>query len=99
MAWLIDPDFGSRWRRMARKSGGSSAAPAAPDPVATANAQAAANKEAVRESALVNQINQVTPYGTLKYTGEVGAPDRTATTTLSPAQQQMLDLTNQAGIK
>jgi hypothetical protein len=74
-------------------------APAAPDPVATANAQAAANKEAVRESALVNQINQVTPMGSLTYSGEIGSPNRTVTQTLSPAQQQMLDLTNQAGIK
>lgn len=77
----------------------SSSPPAAPDPVATANAQAAANKEAVRESALVNQINQVSPYGNLSYSGEIGSPNRTVTQTLSPAQQQMLDLTNQAGIK
>jgi hypothetical protein len=79
--------------------GGSSSPPPAPDPVATANAQAAANKEAVRESALVNQVNQVTPQGNLTWTGEVGTPNRTVTQTLSPEGQQMLDLTNQAGIK
>lgn len=79
--------------------GGGGGGSSSPDPVATAQAQAAANKEAVREQALVNQINQVTPYGNLTYTGEVGAPDRTATTTLAPAQQEMLDLQNQAGIQ
>lgn len=78
------------------KSSGS--APTPPNPERTAAAQAAANREAVRESALVNQINQVTPFGSLTYTGAVGSPDRTATTTLAPAQQQMLDYSNQAGI-
>lgn len=48
-----------------RKS--SPSAPAAPDPAATAAAQAAANKEAVYESAKVNRINQYTPYGATKY--------------------------------
>lgn len=70
-------------------------APKAPDPVATANAQAAANKEAVIESAKVNQINQVTPFGSLTYSGDVGSPNRTVTQTLSPAQQQQLDQENQ----
>lgn len=70
-------------------------APKAPNPVTTANAQAAANKEAVRESALVNQINQVTPYGSTTYSGEIGSPNRTQTTTLSPEQQQQFDSQNQ----
>lgn len=78
------------------KSSGS--APTPPNPERTAAAQAAANRDAVRESALVNQINQVTPWGSLTYSGAVGSPDRTATQTLAPAQQQMLDLTNQAGV-
>lgn len=66
-------------------------APAPPDPTATAAAQAAANKEAVRESALVNQINQVNPFGVLTYTGEIGKPDRTATTTFNPTVQGTID--------
>lgn len=45
----------------------SPSAPAAPDPVATANAQAAANKEAAYEMARLNRINQITPYGSLTY--------------------------------
>lgn len=70
------------------KGGG---APAAPDPAATAAAQGAANKEAVYESARVNQINETTPYGSLTYTGEIGDPDRTRTTTLSPEGQALFD--------
>jgi len=65
---------------MCFKKGGS--APAAPDPQATAAAQAAANKDAVRESAKVNQINQVTPYGNTTFSGDIGSPDRTQTLTL-----------------
>lgn len=76
----------------------SPSAPQAPDPNKTAQAQAAANKDAVRESALVNQINQVTPYGTLSYSGDVGSPDRTATVELSPEQQAILDQQNQASL-
>lgn len=75
----------------------SPSAPAAPSPTETAQAQAAANKEAVREQALVNQINQETPYGSLTYSGDVGSSNRTATVSLSPEQQRILDLQNQAG--
>lgn len=79
---------------MGKKSG-----PTPPDPMETANAQAQANAEAVRESALVNQINQVTPYGNVTYTGEIGTPDRTQVTTLNPGQQRVLDAqTGIAGI-
>jgi len=74
-------------------------APAPPDPVATANAQASANRAAVRESALMNQIGQNTPYGSLFYTGEIGSPDRAVNTTLAPAQQAMLDQQNAASLQ
>lgn len=81
----------------------SPSAPAAPDPVATANAQAAANKESAIATGQLNQVNQYTPYGSLEYTQRgttaEGTPQYSATQTLSPAQQQMLDLTNQAGVK
>lgn len=49
---------------MGKKGGGSSAAP---DPVATAQAQAQANKDAAIASAQINMIDQVGPYGTVKY--------------------------------
>jgi hypothetical protein len=70
-------------------------APSAPDPAATAAAQSAANKEAVTESAKVNQINTVSPYGSTSWSGEIGAPDRTQTTTLSPSGQTQLNQQNQ----
>ena len=78
---------------------GKSSSPTPPDPKATAAAQASANKDAVRESALVSQINQVTPYGNLTYSGSVGGPDRTATQTHAPDQQTMLNQSNQAGMQ
>ena len=76
-----------------------SSQPAPPDPVAVSNAQASANSAAVRESALMNQIGQSTPYGDLFYTGEIGGPDRKVHTTLAPAQQAMLDQQNDASLQ
>ena len=76
-------------------------APTPPDPVATANAQGAANKEAAIASQELSMINQVSPYGNLSYdqtrTTEAGTPQYTATSTLTPSSQRQLDLTNQAG--
>lgn len=78
-------------------------APTTPDPAATAQAQAAANKESAIATGQLNMINQVTPYGNLTYdqrgTSAEGTPQYTATQTLSPAEQQKLDLTNQAAVK
>ena len=59
-------------------------APKPPDPVKTAEAQAEFNSAAARESALMNQINQVTPWGQQRWTGELGSPDRTQHTILNP---------------
>ncbi|MPY72160.1 MAG: hypothetical protein GEU92_19035 [Alphaproteobacteria bacterium] len=67
------------------------------DPVATAQAQGAANKEAVRESALVNQINQRTPFGNETYTGAIGSPGRTRTVSLTPEGQAQLNAQNRIG--
>lgn len=89
----LDPCDFNRW--CYGKGGGS--APAAPDPAATAAAQAQANKEAVRESALVNQINQITPYGRVSYMGELGgtnedgSPTRSMTLTLPDQVQRALE--------
>lgn len=80
--------------------------PPAPDPVATANAQSNLNTNTAITQQLLNQTDQVTPNGTLKYdqtgsstfTGADGktytVPKFTATQTLTPAQQALLDLTN-----
>ena len=65
--------------------------PAPPDPVATANAQAAANRETAITQRDLNLINQVTPGGNLAYTygepGPSGVATATATQTLSPGEQ------------
>lgn len=73
-------------------------APAVPDPVATAAAQTASNKETALTQAQLNNVNQVTPYGNLTYTqtpGSNGVPQYTATQTLNPTQQQSLDTQQQ----
>lgn len=49
-------------------------APAAPDPVATAQAQAAANKETAIANAILGNVDQYTPYGNLTYTQTGGNP-------------------------
>lgn len=85
---------------MGKKSGPS--APAAPDPVATANAQAAANKDAAITQANLNRIDQYTPQGSLTYqqtgTNADGTPKYSQTQTYSPAEQQKYDLNNQVAI-
>ena len=77
-------------------------APAAPDYSGAAQATAAGNIEAARVATAANRVNQVTPYGNLNYavTGSdpYGNPTYTATQTLSPAQQQLLDYQNQASL-
>jgi hypothetical protein len=77
-------------------------APAAPNYAAAAQQTAQGNLEAARQATAANRVNQITPYGNLTYaiTGEdpYGNPTWTATQTLSPAQQQLLDYQNQASI-
>ena len=52
--------------------GGKSDAPAAPDYVGQAQAQAAGNLQAARAQTSANRINQTTPYGSIKYTQGTG---------------------------
>jgi len=77
-------------------------APAAPDYRAAAQETAAGNIDAARLATAANRVNQVTPYGNLSYaiTGSdpYGNPTWTATQTLSPAQQQLLDYQNQTSL-
>lgn len=83
--------------------------PAPPDPVATANAQAAANTKAATTQQQLNMVDQITPYGNLNFsqTGkwEDGTPRFQSTTVLAPDQQRNLEqqsqfdnLVNQLGI-
>lgn len=84
--------------------------PKAPDPAATAQAQGTMNRETAITQQQLNQTDQVTPYGNLSYaqTGTnrfknaqgqwVETPKYTATTTLSPTQQKILDQTQSANL-
>jgi hypothetical protein len=73
--------------------------PAPPDYAGAARETAAGNLEAAQSATAANRVNQITPYGNLSYaeTGvdSRGNPTWTATQTLSPAQQQLLDIQNQ----
>jgi len=77
-------------------------APAPPDYTGAAQQTAQGNIEAARVATAANRVNQVTPYGNLSYavTGAdpYGNPTWTATQTLNPAQQQLLDYQNQASL-
>jgi len=77
-------------------------APAPPDYTGMAQQTAQGNIEAARIATAANRVNQVTPYGSLKYditgTDPFGNPTYTATQSLSPSQQQLLDYQNQASI-
>lgn len=66
-------------------------APEAPDPAKTAQAQAEANRKAILDSASVNQINEVGPFGSVAYSGDIGSSNRTRTTSLSPQIQKLVD--------
>lgn len=74
-------------------------APQAPDPVKTAAAQTQSNRETAITQAQLNAVDQVDAYGNkLTYsqtTNPDGTPKFTATQSLSPAQQALLN-TNQA---
>lgn len=75
--------------------------PKPPDPYKTANAQGAANREAAEASAIIGNVNERNPYGSVTYNkiGEelvngkpVSRYERV--TDLSPEQQNLLDLQN-----
>ncbi len=94
---LPEHSFRARFGRLETLEGGKGSAPAAPDYTSAANATAAGNLEAARAATAANRVNQYTPYGNLTYSHEGSDPDNgwSATQTLSPDQQQLLDRTNQ----
>lgn len=81
--------------------------PKAPDPVATANAQATLNQNTATTQSLLNQTNQVTPWGSVTYnqTGNnsftdssgktTTVPQFTQTTQYDPAHQAIFDKTTE----
>jgi hypothetical protein len=82
--------------------GGGNQAPAAPDYTGAAQATAQGNLDAARAAAAANRVNQITPYGNLTYrvsgSDPFGNPTWTATQTLAPAQQRLLDIQNELSI-
>lgn len=74
---------------------GKPSAPAAQDPVATANAQTASNRETAITQTRLNAINQFGPQGSVEYaesgTWPDGTPKLSQTTKLSAGQQQIFD--------
>jgi len=76
-----------------------SAAPA-PDYVGAAQQTAAGDLEAARAQAAANRVNQVTPYGSLTYTHDPSKGDGgwTATQTLAPDQQKLLEQQNKTSL-
>ena len=77
---------------------GKPSAPKAPNPTTTANAQAAANKDAIYASAKVNQIDQYTPYGNIIMGGSPEAGTQYVRQTLNPSDQKILNLQRSLGI-
>lgn len=76
--------------------------PATPDYAGAAKETAQGNLDAARAAAASNRVNQVTPYGSLNYavTGKdpYGNPTWTATTSLSPEQQQLYNYDVQSSL-
>lgn len=82
--------------------------PKAPDPVATANAQAGLNQSTAVTQQLLNMVNQSNPWGSVSYTQDgstsftdssgktISVPRFNQTTTLSPEQQAIFDKTQAA---
>lgn len=68
--------------------------PKAPSPKKLAKAQNQANRAAIEDSARFNQINEVGPFGSVKFSGDIGSPNRTRTVSLDPAIQGQLDARN-----
>ena len=84
------------------KGGGS---PPPPDYAAAAAQTAAGNLDAARVATAANRVNQYTPYGSLEYNVNpqsqwdiYGNPTWSATQTLAPDQQKLLDLQNQTSL-
>jgi hypothetical protein len=82
--------------------GKSASAPPPPDYTGAARETAAGNLDAARANIAANRVNQYTPYGSLEYqqSGQdpYGNPMWSATQSLAPAQQQLLDYQNKASL-
>lgn len=75
------------------KSSGS--APAAPDPVATSEAQANAFIKSAKESSKLNNLNQYSPYGNVTFDKDADGVPIAQRVSLSPEQQAAFDAQTQ----
>jgi hypothetical protein len=80
-------------------------APSAPDYAGAASQTAAGNLAAARQATAANRVNQYTPYGSLEYKINpesqwdiYGNPTWSSTQSLSPEQQQLLNIQNQTSL-
>ena len=82
--------------------GKSASAPPPPDYIGAAKETSAGNLEAARANIAANRVNQYTPYGSLEYqvAGEdkFGNPMWSATQSLAPEQQQLLNYQNRTSL-
>lgn len=78
-------------RKLDKRHFKGASAPPAPDPYATADAQGKANEQAARTSTTLSRYDQVSPYGTTRWTQDPANQDKwTSTFTLDPQVQAML---------
>lgn len=89
-------------KKFTKEGGGKGDSPPPPDYVGAANATAAGNREAAIAQTEANRVNQYTPYGNLVYnqygTSSAGNPLWEVTQSLSPSEQQKLNLNNQLSL-
>jgi hypothetical protein len=82
--------------------GPAKSAPPPPDYAGAAQQTAQGNLDAARAASAANRVNQYTPYGSLEYTqsgtDQYGNPTWSATTNLSPEQQQLFNIQNQTSL-
>ena len=102
MSILKSKHSGWTWEgRRTPFGGGKGGSPPPPDYRGAAIETAKGDIEAARLATAANRVNQITPYGELRYTTNPADVDQwgnqmwTATQTLSPAQQKLLDYQNQ----
>ncbi len=65
--------------------------PKAPDPVATAQAQAQYNTQAAKDALALNSIDQYSPFGSTTFQRNPDGTPKSQTVTLSPEMQRWLD--------
>ncbi len=78
--------------------GGSSAAPAAPDPMKTAQAQQQLNTQAAQDNAKYSAVDMYGPYGSVIYQRDANGVPISQTTSLDPTTKQTMDTQNQIGL-